>query len=276
MGLAGLQCVALLVALFGMMQGARAPKPFALAAYVIGGHMASLVGLWRYATGQYKRPWTRIVDTLDPSMHLPTSVIVAKRLLDISIAAVALVLTAPLWPILALAIRLDSPGPVLFSQLRVGRVLNDRTELFRMLKFRSMYIDAEARSGAVWATQNDPRITCVVRFLRKTRLDEIPQLLNVLAGHMSIVGPRPERPGFYGKLERAIPFFADRTVGLRPGITGLAEVNQGYDATIDDVRRKVTFDHAYAMRLVTAGSWLTSDLGIMLRTFTVMALGRGQ
>jgi len=276
MGLAGLQLVGLLVALLGMMQGPGAPKPFALAAYVVGGHMASLGGLWRYATGQYKRPWTRIVESLDPSMHLPKSVIIAKRLLDIGIAGLALLLTVPLWPLLALAIRLDSPGPVLFSQLRVGRVLNDRTELFRMLKFRSMYIDAEARSGAVWATQNDPRITRIGRFMRKTRLDEIPQLLNVLAGHMSIVGPRPERPGFYGKLEKAIPFFADRTVGLRPGITGLAQVNQGYDTSIDDVRRKVTFDHAYAMRLVTAWSWLSSDVGIMVRTVTVMATGRGQ
>jgi lipopolysaccharide/colanic/teichoic acid biosynthesis glycosyltransferase len=152
----------------------------------------------------------------------------------------------------------------------------DRTELFRMLKFRSMYQDAEARSGAVWATKNDPRVTRVGLFLRKTRLDEIPQLINVLRGDMSLVGPRPERPGFYGKLERAIPFFADRTMGLRPGITGLAQVNQGYDTNLDDVRRKVTFDHAYAMRLAGTWSWLRLDLGIMVRTVTVMATGRGQ
>lgn len=145
-----------------------------------------------------------------------------------------------------------------------------------MIKFRSMYIDAEARVGAVWATSNDPRITPVGLFLRKTRLDEIPQLLNVLKGEMAIVGPRPERPGFYGRLEAAIPFFADRTSGLRPGITGLAQVNQGYDRDIDDVRRKVAFDHAYALRLTMFLSWLRSDIRIMTQTITVMATGRGQ
>ena len=145
-----------------------------------------------------------------------------------------------------------------------------------MIKFRSMYIDAEARSGAVWATSNDPRITPVGRFLRKTRLDEIPQLLNVLKGEMSIVGPRPERLGFYARLEAVVPFFADRTAGLRPGITGLAQVNQGYDRDIEDVRRKVAFDHAYALRLSMFMSWLWSDIRIMTQTVTVMATGRGQ
>lgn len=150
--------------------------------------------------------------------------IVTKRLVDIAIASIGLVVTAPLWPLIALAIRINSPGPVIFRQLRVGRALSDSTELFNMMKFRSMYIDAEARSGMVWAKRNDPCITAVGNFLRKTRLDEIPRLINVLRGDMSIVGPRPERPGFYAKLERAIPFFAERTVGLRPGITGLAQV----------------------------------------------------
>ena len=208
--------------------------------------------------------------------HVPTPVAAAKRCLDICIASLALLLTAPMWPLIALAIKLDSPGPVVFRQLRVGRAEENRTVLFMMWKFRSMRADAEAKSGAVWAAKRDPRITRVGLFLRKTRLDEIPQLANVLLGHMSIVGPRPERPGFYGKLETAIPFFADRTSGLRPGITGLAQVRQGYDTCIDDVRRKVGFDHAYAMRLTSILAWVVSDVSIMLRTMMVMVTGRGQ
>jgi lipopolysaccharide/colanic/teichoic acid biosynthesis glycosyltransferase len=208
--------------------------------------------------------------------HVPASVVVAKRCLDIVVAGLVLLLSAPFWPLIALAIKLDSAGPVVFRQLRVGRAGPDRTELFMMWKFRSMRADAEAKSGAVWAAKRDPRITRVGLFLRKTRLDEIPQLVNVLRGDMSIVGPRPERPGFYGRLETAIPFFADRTAGLRPGITGLAQVRQGYDTCIDDVRRKVGFDHAYAMLLTSPWAWFAADLSIMLRTSAVMVTGRGQ
>ncbi len=208
--------------------------------------------------------------------HIPRSVVVAKRALDIVLALTALLLTAPLWPLLVLAIRLDSPGPAMFRQLRVGRVRPDRTELFVMLKFRSMRVDAEAQTGAAWATKADPRITRVGIVLRKIRLDEIPQLLNVLRGEMSIVGPRPERPGFYGRLTTAIPAFAERTAGLRPGITGLAQVRQGYDSSIEDVRRKVALDRAYALRLGSVLDALHADLTIIARTFTVVLTGRGQ
>ena len=207
---------------------------------------------------------------------VPASVAIAKRSFDIAIALFAILITLPLWPMLALAIRLDSPGPVIFRQLRVGRVGTHHTALFEMWKFRSMRSDAEKASGAVWSTKRDPRVTRIGRFLRKTRLDELPQLVNVLKGDMSIVGPRPERPGFYGKLERAIPFFAERTHGLRPGITGFAQVRQGYDTCIDDVRRKVGFDHAYSMRLSSLGAWFTTDVSIMIRTVMVMVTGRGQ
>jgi lipopolysaccharide/colanic/teichoic acid biosynthesis glycosyltransferase len=206
---------------------------------------------------------------------LPASVAVSKRGLDIAVALLGLLFTLPLWPLIALAIKLESRGPVIFRQLRVGRAGTQRTVLFEMWKFRSMGIDAE-HNGAVWAKKVDPRVTRVGWFLRKTRLDELPQLVNVLKGDMSMVGPRPERPGFYGNLERAIPFFAERTVGLRPGITGFAQVRQGYDTCIDDVRRKVGFDHAYAMRLTSLGAWFTTDVGIMLRTVMVMVTGRGQ
>ncbi len=208
--------------------------------------------------------------------YVPRSVLVCKRAMDIVVALAGLILTAPLWPLVALAVRLDSPGPAVYRQMRVGRILADRTELFMILKFRSMYADAESRTGAVWAQKDDPRITRVGAFIRKTRLDELPQLINVLRGDMSVVGPRPERPVLYRRLEKAVPFFADRTAGLRPGVTGLTQVVQGYDNSLEDVRRKVGFDAAYAMRLCSFRSWLASDLTIMVRTLNVMVSGRGQ
>jgi len=211
--------------------------------------------------------------TLD---YVPRSVLVCKRVMDIVVAVVGIIITAPLWPLVALAIRLDSPGPAIYRQLRVGRIRGDRTELFMILKFRSMYSDAEKATGAVWAQKDDPRITRVGAFIRKTRLDELPQLINVLRGDMSVVGPRPERPALYRRLERAVPFFADRTAGLRPGVTGLTQVVQGYDNSLEDVRRKVGFDAAYAMRLCSFRTWLISDMTIMFRTLTVMVSGRGQ
>lgn len=207
---------------------------------------------------------------------IPAPVVRGKRALDVVVALIGLVVTAPLWPLIALAIRLDSRGPVIFRQLRVGRMQPDHISLFQMLTFRSMRVDAERATGAVWATRRDPRITRVGLFLRKTRLDELPQLINVLRGNMSVVGPRPERPGLYGKLNRAVPYFAERTVGLRPGVTGLAQVRQGYDTSIDDVRRKVGFDSAYAMRLTSLRGWIATDIGTMVRTLTVMFTGRGQ
>ncbi|WP_198158299.1 sugar transferase [Enterovibrio coralii] len=199
-----------------------------------------------------------------------------KRVFDIALSLVGLGLTLPLFPIIALAIKLDSPGPVLFSQMRIGRAMPDRSLIFNMLKFRTMRTDAEAMSGATWATKQDPRVTRIGRFLRKTRLDELPQFINVLKGDMSLIGPRPERPGFYQKLETAIPYFAERTYGVLPGITGLAQVNQGYDTCIDDVRSKVGFDHSYALALTSPLSWFKMDCYIMFKTIVVMVCGRGQ
>lgn len=199
-----------------------------------------------------------------------------KRTADILGASIGLVVTAPLFPVIALAIKLESPGPIFFRQLRIGTAREHRTDIFEMIKFRSMRQDAEARTGAVWASKNDPRITRVGQFLRKTRLDELPQFINVLRGDMSLIGPRPERPGFYQNLETQIPFFAERTVGLRPGITGLAQVKQGYDETIEDVRNKVSFDHAYALRLQEPLGWLKTDFSIVWKTLAVMAFGRGR
>jgi lipopolysaccharide/colanic/teichoic acid biosynthesis glycosyltransferase len=204
------------------------------------------------------------------------AVAAGKRGFDIAGALLGLAAGSVLFPLIALAIRLDSPGPVLFRQLRIGRALPDRVELFWMIKFRTMRQDAEKRTGAVWAQKEDPRITRVGRILRKTRLDELPQLWNVLRGDMSLIGPRPERPGFYQRLERAIPYFAERTYGLRPGITGLAQVLQGYDRDIEDVRSKVSYDHAYAITLASPKAWMAMDGEILWRTVGVMFGMRGQ
>jgi|GEM_PF-69582 len=257
--------------------------------YLTVGHIASGWGALKYLRGDYRGGWRRGSvsgeaqrETLaanggfDPSDFVPKGVRAGKRCVDILGALVGLALTLPLFPILALAIRLDSPGPVIFRQLRVGRMEHDRTIVFEMMKFRTMRSDAEAKSGAVWAQKNDPRVTRIGGFMRKTRLDELPQLLNVLRGDMSLIGPRPERPGFCGKLEDQIPLYIERTVGIRPGITGLAQVLQGYDETIDDVRSKIIFDNRYALSLTGVISWLRSDIEIVFRTMAVMVGARGR
>ena len=209
-------------------------------------------------------------------LHIDPTTGYAKRISDLVLATIGLTLTLPLFPLIALAIKFDSPGPVFFRQMRIGKAFPDRVELFEMIKFRTMVNDAERISGATWASKCDPRVTELGRFLRKTRLDELPQFINVLRGDMSLVGPRPERPGFYQRLEHAIPFFAERTYGVAPGVTGLAQVNQGYDTCIEDVRSKVGFDHRYALALGDPLSWLKMDLSIICRTIEVMITGRGQ
>jgi lipopolysaccharide/colanic/teichoic acid biosynthesis glycosyltransferase len=207
--------------------------------------------------------------------YIPPAVARSKRLLDVVCALAALVVMIVLFVPIALAIKLTSRGPVFYRQMRVGHATASATHLFYLIKFRTMRMDAEA-NGAVWATKNDPRITAIGNFMRKTRLDELPQCINVLKGEMSVIGPRPERPSFFNKLEDAIPFYAERTYGLRPGITGLAQVNQAYDTSIEDVRNKVLYDHAYAARLTNWWDWFITDIGIIFKTFTVMVLGQGQ
>lgn len=244
--------------------------------YLVSGHVNGLVGCVNYLTGKYDKPWTRERLAKTNENFVPTLVKIGKRTLDVVVATGAFVLFALLFTPIALAIRLESKGPVFYRQLRVGLRTSSQSRLFYLTKFRTMRVDAEALSGAVWASKNDPRITRVGQFLRKTRLDELPQCMDVLRGDMSIVGPRPERPQFFNNLEMSIPFYAERTYGLKPGITGLAQVCLPYDSSIDDVRAKVLYDHAYAMQLTAPGKWLLADLGIIMRTFTVMVLGKGQ
>ncbi|MEQ1698250.1 MAG: sugar transferase [Hyphomicrobiaceae bacterium] len=253
--------------------------------YLVEGYSASFVGAARYLAGYERSPWRKATATVnatssdsqfDPASYVPPLVLISKRILDIVCGLGALVVMLVLFIPIAIAIKLESKGPLFYRQLRVGKVTPTTTHLFYLIKFRTMRSDAEAKSGAVWATKDDPRITRAGRFMRKTRLDELPQCINVLMGEMSVIGPRPERPGFFNKLEDAIPFYAERTYGLKPGITGLAQVNQAYDSCIEDVRNKVLYDHAYAARLATWKNWLTTDFGIIFKTVAVMATGKGQ
>jgi lipopolysaccharide/colanic/teichoic acid biosynthesis glycosyltransferase len=207
----------------------------------------------------------------------------ANRVANIVLASVALVALIPVFVIIALIVKLTSPGPILYTQTRVGIDRRSRRALalydrrardvgglvFTIYKFRSMYIDSERLCGEVWATKNDPRVTPVGRFLRKSRIDELPQLWNVLKGDMNIVGPRPERPGIVVRLKEDISDYALRQ-RAKPGITGLAQISAAYDASIDDVRVKVRYDLEYLRR-----QGLVEDVRIMLKTLPVMLFKRG-
>lgn len=223
-----------------------------------------------------------------------------KRITDIFVSATMLVLLAPVMLLVALAVRLTSRGPIIFSQTRVGLNLRqkkrDRRQSgansaslpgverrgtgidrrrdsgygkpFTLYKFRTMKVDAE-KNGAQFAVKGDPRVTSIGRFLRKTRLDELPQLWNVLRGEMSLVGPRPERPEFIDKLQAEIPNYINR-LGLKPGLTGLAQVINGYDNNIESFKRKVSLDLLYLQNCC-----FLNDLKILVRTIRVVLTGSG-
>lgn len=253
------------------------PKPIRLLHYLVSGHAAAAVGWCKMLRGQpHALVWRKIATEPVTSNYLPVSTRLCKRLFDVFFATLILLFTFPLWLLIAAAIKLESSGPVFFLQFRIGLSDAKHTRLFYMIKFRTMVQDAEKLTGAVWAGKNDCRITKVGKFLRLTRLDELPQMFNVLRGDMSLVGPRPERPEICARIEPQIPFFSERTCFVRPGITGLAQVNQGYDSCMDDVRSKVMYDHSYALALHSISGWLLMDLRVLLRTVLIMVLGRGQ
>jgi exopolysaccharide biosynthesis polyprenyl glycosylphosphotransferase len=189
----------------------------------------------------------------------------AKRSVDIAIATIGLLLAAPVMLLVAIGIRLSSPGPVLYHQDRVGK----DGRVFRIHKFRSMCVDAEARTGPAWATSDDPRVTRVGRFLRRSRLDELPQLWNVLRGDMSFVGPRPERPEFVSELTERIPFYGQRHV-VRPGLTGWAQVRHEYGSTVEDALEKLQYELFYIKHMS-----LGFDLFIVLETIKTVLVRRG-
>ena len=231
-----------------------------------GVRMFSLAGFWEHCLGRVN------LDRLDRAWFLSGDGfadhrfgVLAKRALDLSVSLVLLVLTFPLMLMVALAVKLDSPGPVLYRQRRVG--LHGR--VFTLLKFRSMRADAEAGGTPRWAARKDDRVTRVGRLIRSTRIDELPQLLNVLTGDMSLVGPRPERPHFVEQLTAVIPFYAERA-RVKPGITGWAQVKYPYGASVEDAREKLSFDLYY---LKNRG--LLLDLLILISTFRVILFREG-
>jgi len=201
-----------------------------------------------------------------------------SRVFNCALAILMLVVTSPILLLTAFMIRLTSRGPILYTQIRVGidrrwnrtRALNERRREdlggspFTIFKFRSMRVDAEINGQAVWAKQDDDRVTPIGNFMRKTRIDELPQLLNVIRGDMNIVGPRPERPSIFVRLREQISEYPVRQ-RVKPGITGLAQVSNPYDSCLDDVRRKVHFDIQYMKR-----QSLGEDIRIMARTVPVM------
>jgi sugar transferase (PEP-CTERM system associated) len=188
-----------------------------------------------------------------------------KRVGDIFFGVVGLILSLPVMLAVAIAVRLDSRGPVIYRQTRVGRM----GRYFEVLKFRSMTVDAEKKNGAQWATENDPRVTRLGRILRKYRLDELPQFINVIRGDMSFVGPRPERPVFVEELKEKIPYYDERH-SVRPGLTGWAQVQYSYGSTIEDAFNKLEYDLFYLKNLS-----VTFDLLIILQTVRLVLAGRG-
>ena len=189
----------------------------------------------------------------------------AKRLIDIAVSLFVIVPLFTIWFLVSLAIKIESRGPVLYRQERVGH--NGR--VFMINKFRSMVQEAETMTGPVWAKEEDPRITNVGRLLRRFRLDEVPQFINVLVGDMSVVGPRPERPYFVQKLMEEFPFYYRRH-RIRTGITGWAQIKHSYDSSLSDVREKLKYDFFYIENMS-----LSLDFLIMLRTVLVMISGKG-
>jgi exopolysaccharide biosynthesis polyprenyl glycosylphosphotransferase len=198
---------------------------------------------------------------LPQSYSYPQSYLAIKRLMDILMALTGLILTIPVLLFFCIAIKLETPGPAFYFQERVGR----NGKYFKVIKLRSMGVDAE-KKGAQWADKNDPRVTRIGAFIRKTRIDEIPQLFNVLQGDMSMIGPRPERPIFTAQFNEDIPGFVNR-LAVKPGVTGWAQVNGGYDIT---PKEKLKLDLFYI-----ENRSLLLDLKIIVRTVLIVLTGEG-
>jgi exopolysaccharide biosynthesis polyprenyl glycosylphosphotransferase len=188
-----------------------------------------------------------------------------KRLMDIFISFLILIVSSPIIILTSIAIKIDSKGPIFFKQERLGQ--NGRP--FKVLKFRSMINDAEKYTGPVWSQKDDPRVTRMGKFVRRVRIDEIPQMFNVLKGEMSLVGPRPERAFFVEKLSQEIPYYK-RRLKVRPGVTGWAQIKHKYDETIEDVKIKLRYDLFYIENMS-----IRMDFKILLRTVFVVLFGKG-
>jgi lipopolysaccharide/colanic/teichoic acid biosynthesis glycosyltransferase len=272
LGIVGVAAVAGVLAVVG-----AAPQLARVAGLGMIGMIASMAGVGYWLAG-VRPAWGAsrpVINARYQPSPLPTPVRIVKRGVDILAAVVGLTLFAPVMAIVALAIRLSSPGAVIFRQERVQHAGPGGERTFTMLKFRTMREDAEAASGPVWAAEVDPRVTRVGKIIRRARLDELPQFWNVLMGDMSLVGPRPERPHFTGQLQQLIPGYDDRITALKPGITGWAQIHCGYDTSVDSVRTKLLYDLAYAAHLYRLGSYLRIEVRVILETVVVALTGRG-
>ena len=228
-------------------------------------HIYVVPDLYDVVAGHFKGNLVHGVELQEVfAFNMPPWQVKVKRLLDVVVAGLLLLLASPILLLTTIVIKLDSKGPVFYSQERVG--LYGRS--FMVHKFRTMRTDAE-KGGPQWATKNDPRITRIGRFLRKTRLDEMPQLLCVLKGDMSMVGPRPERQHFVEKLREQIPFYMFR-LKMKPGLTGWAQVRHSYDTSIEDVQKKLKYDLYYFENMS-----LLLDVQILIRTVWVVLTGKG-
>jgi exopolysaccharide biosynthesis polyprenyl glycosylphosphotransferase len=246
-------------------RGTAVPKDILLRLRMADVHIIDTASFYERLTGRISPESFR-----DDDLFLATSVSnalykVASRLLDISVAILGLIAAAPLFLVTAILIKMESPGPVFYSQERVGA----NGKPFRIYKFRSMRQDAESKSGPVWAQAGDARVTRVGKWLRKLRVDEIPQLWSVIRHDMALVGPRPEREFFIEELQREIPHFGQRHL-VKPGVTGWAQINYSYGASVDDAFVKLQFDLYYIKHRS-----LAIDIAILLRTIKVVVLQKG-
>lgn len=188
-----------------------------------------------------------------------------KAVMDYVISSLGLIISIPIMALVALAIKVDSSGPIFYRQERVAK----NGKIFNLLKFRSMKEDAEEETGPVWAEENDERITRVGKVIRKLRLDELPQMINVIRGEMSFVGPRPERPYFAAQLKKEVPFYEKR-LSLKPGITGWAQIQYPYGASKEDALEKLKYDLYYIKNMS-----LSLDMNIIFQTIRIVLFGRG-
>ncbi len=254
-------------------------RPVRLAIFCTLAQGAYLIGLLRFLSGRRDGLWRRTaeLDPLDLSRpaEIPLSVRIAKRTFDLVGAVIGIIVTLPVMVLAAIAVKLDSRGPIFYRQMRLRPGAQGKPVPFHMIKFRSMAASAEAATGPVWAQANDSRVTRVGRFIRRFRIDELPQFFNVLMNDMSIVGPRPERPFFSDQLEERVPGYNDRIASVKPGITGWAQVRCGYDSSIESVKSKVIHDLAYIAHLYHLHTYLKMELKIVVLTVWVMLTGKG-
>lgn len=245
---------------------------FSQVAYLGINYLYAFIGIVKMCLGHYKKSWKNSALTQKP--FVPMSVRLTKRAMDIGVSTIGLIALSPIAALIAILVKLTSPGPVIVKQLCVGAANLRCISLFYMYKFRTTYEWAENKPETAWPTPQGSRVTKIGKILRNTRLNELPQLWNVLIGEMSLIGPRPERPKYHNNLELHIPLFTERTQGVRPGISGLAQTKMPHADDIAAVRKKLEWDMAYTLVLSNPKEWLKLECKIILATLKMMLLAK--